>query len=272
MDFYWRRRTIRTSNSPRLSIKQNAFAGHAPPEKASEFSGAPSIAPEVGWKLCLPRFHASPPSDEPRWARDRLSLHFTYPGGTPPVKLKLCLSGAGHPGTGGPPGRRSRSVPAPSAHGILVARGMQGQYIKGVCCDRDRRQVDTVWAMPSDVYGGGTIEFRMSDLRISVDEPPPAGMFPGALEGETRGLTASIHRPDGATTSLSVWKKNEGRRGCPRHPCDASGLLSLPVTCPCPQRRRKIEIQDSPPIHSLRIHQVLPNELLYRVNHLVLEP
>ncbi len=49
--------------------------------------------------------------------------------------------------------------PALLAHGILVAMSIQGQYVKGVCRDRERRQVDKVWAMPSYLYGGGTIEF-----------------------------------------------------------------------------------------------------------------
>ena len=51
------------------------------------------------------------------------------------------------------------ACPALLAHGILVARGIQGQYVKGVCRDRERRQVDKVWAMRSYLYGGGTIEF-----------------------------------------------------------------------------------------------------------------
>jgi len=46
--------------NPRFPISpesKNARAGRAPPEKASRFSGAPSIVPEVGSVLCLPRFH-----------------------------------------------------------------------------------------------------------------------------------------------------------------------------------------------------------------------
>jgi len=40
------------------SQKQNALSSHTLPKKASEFSGAPSNVPVVGYALCLPRFHA----------------------------------------------------------------------------------------------------------------------------------------------------------------------------------------------------------------------
>ncbi len=39
-----------------LSQKEDAFPGRASPEKASECFGAPSIVPEVGRGLSLPRF------------------------------------------------------------------------------------------------------------------------------------------------------------------------------------------------------------------------
>ena len=84
--------------------------------------------------------------------------------------------------------------PARSVDGILVARDMHREAGTGVCRDQDRGQVDMVSAMPSDLYGGGTNALRMSDLRISGDEPPPAGVFPGALERETRGLTVPGRR------------------------------------------------------------------------------
>ena len=35
--------------------KQNTFAGRAAPEKASEFSGTPTVVREGGEELCLPR-------------------------------------------------------------------------------------------------------------------------------------------------------------------------------------------------------------------------
>ncbi len=47
---------IRRTNT--LSKNNNAFPGYAPPKKASELSGIPTLLPEVGEELCLPRGHA----------------------------------------------------------------------------------------------------------------------------------------------------------------------------------------------------------------------
>lgn len=44
--------------------KENALPDRAPPEKASGFSGAPTIVPKLGLGLCLPRFHAEIPSGD----------------------------------------------------------------------------------------------------------------------------------------------------------------------------------------------------------------
>ena len=78
-----------------------------------------------------------------RRATDCLRMHFTYLVGIAPVKPKLRFAGVSQQGQG-----------EGLLHGILVARGTQGQYVKEVCRDRDRRQVDKMWAMPSYLYGG----------------------------------------------------------------------------------------------------------------------
>jgi len=41
-------------NSAPVAVKQNRPPGRAPPERASELSGAPSIVPDVDSGLCLP--------------------------------------------------------------------------------------------------------------------------------------------------------------------------------------------------------------------------
>ncbi len=49
-------RKISLKSAP-VAVKEKRPPGRAPPEKASEFSETPTIVPEVGWALYLPRFH-----------------------------------------------------------------------------------------------------------------------------------------------------------------------------------------------------------------------
>ena len=85
------------------STNKNAFAGHAPPEKASEVSDPPPKLPLVGRGLWSPRFHLttsrswSLPSvghlrDNPK---DRQEVPPTYPFFLHPVKKKLTPPGRG---------------------------------------------------------------------------------------------------------------------------------------------------------------------------------